>query len=135
MLEALPGLRQPAHFYTWATRIMINACYALERGRSRVVPIGDHPAAAGREGGDFFPGDSRWADYQDVRSALCRLSEKHRTAVVLRYLEDMSVAEVAQVLGVPEGTVKSRLHHALKQLRTVLGVSAGASETGGAASE
>ncbi len=135
VLEALPSLRRPAYFYTWATRIMINACYALQRERSKVVPIADTSTVGDRDGRDFIPGDVNWADFQDIRSALQQLSEEHRTVVVLRYLEDLTVDEVSRILGVPEGTVKSRLHYALRQLRTGLGVSKRVSQTGGAARE
>lgn len=135
VLEALASLRRPAHFYTWATRIMINACYALERERSKVVPIDEAQVTGDGEDRVHFPGDSRWAEFLDIRSGLERLSEQHRTVVALRYFEDMSVADVSRMLCVPEGTVKSRLHYALRQLRTGFGVSARASQTGGAARE
>lgn len=135
VLEALASLRRPAYFYTWATRIMINACYALQRERSKVVPIADMSTAGDSDGGDVFPGDANWADFEDIRSALQQLSEEHRTVVVLRYLEDLTVDEVSQILGVPEGTVKSRLYYALRQLRTGFGVSMRVSQTGGATRE
>ncbi len=135
VLEALASLRRPAYFYTWATRIMINACYALQRERSKVVPIADLSTVGDSDGRDIFPGDANWADFQDIRSALQRLSEEHRTVVVLRYLEDLTVDEVSQIIGVPEGTVKSRLHYALRQLRTGFDVSMRVSQTGGAARE
>ena len=135
VLEALASLRRPAYFYTWATRIMINACYGLQRERSKVVPIADLSTVGDSDGRDIFPGDANWADFQDIRSALQRLSEEHRTVVVLRYLEDLTVDEVSQIIGVPEGTVKSRLHYALRQLRTGFDVSMRVSQTGGAARE
>ncbi len=135
VLEALASLRRPAYFYTWATRILINACYALQRERSKVVPIADLSTVGDSDGRDIFPGDANWADFQDIRSALQQLSEEHRTVVVLRYLEDLTVDEVSQIIGVPEGTVKSRLHYALRQLRTGFDVSMRVSQTGGAARE
>ena len=135
VLEALASLRRPAYFYTWATRIMINACYGLQRERSKVVPIADLSTVGDSDGRDIFPGDANWADFQDIRSALQQLSEEHRTVVVLRYLEDLTVDEVSQIIGVPEGTVKSRLHYALRQLRTGFDVSMRVSQTGGAARE
>jgi RNA polymerase sigma-70 factor (ECF subfamily) len=58
----------------------------------------------------------------DLRGVLGRLSEDHREVIWLRFVEDLSLLEIAERVGVPEGTVKSRLHHAIKQLRADPGV-------------
>lgn len=60
-------------------------------------------------------------DYTPVHEAVDRLPEKLRLAVILYYFEEMDIAAVAGVLGVPEGTVKSRLNKARKLLKEVLG--------------
>lgn len=60
-------------------------------------------------------------EYSDVHAAVDSLPEKLRIAVVLFYFEDMDIASTAQVLGIPEGTVKSRLNKARKRLKEVLG--------------
>lgn len=54
---------------------------------------------------------------EDVRWALARLSEAHRDVIELGVFQDMPYADVAEVLGIPVGTVKSRMHHALKELK------------------
>lgn len=133
ILEDIDGLRSPRYFYTWATRIMINACHALGRQRGKVVPIAEPEDVDA--GSVSFQGDSGWADQADLQAALGKLSEEHRTVVVLRYLEDMSVSEVAELLDVPEGTVKSRLHHALRKLRVRLADTRTSASTGGASRE
>jgi len=51
-----------------------------------------------------------------LRHCIAQLSEAHHQCFVLRYQEEMSVAEIAEIVGCPEGTVKSRLHHALRQV-------------------
>ena len=56
----------------------------------------------------------------DLRWALGRLSPRHRDVVVFSTLEQLPHKEIADILGIPEGTVKSRLHHALRELRTHL---------------
>ena len=56
-----------------------------------------------------------------VHRALDTLDLKHREVLVLHFLEDLSVSEVAAIVGCPEGTVKSRLYHAKKALRAALG--------------
>lgn len=53
---------------------------------------------------------------QHLRSAIDQLSATHHQCFVLRYQEELSVAEIAEIVGCPEGTVKSRLHHALRQV-------------------
>ncbi|HVL38824.1 MAG TPA: RNA polymerase sigma factor [Fimbriimonadaceae bacterium] len=59
-------------------------------------------------------------DRQALRQALGKLSQEHREVVLLHEVEGLTYAEAASVLGVPEGTVKSRLHHAFLNLRTSL---------------
>lgn len=70
------------------------------------------------------PGPDRDADAAElktiVRAAIARLGEKHRAVVVLRLLHDCSTRETAEILGVPEGTVLSRLSRALEELEVDL---------------
>lgn len=60
------------------------------------------------------------ADSEAIRSAVAKLPEHYRVVVVFRYFEDMSVPEIAKVLGIPEGTVKFRLHKAKNMMRRSL---------------
>lgn len=60
------------------------------------------------------------ADAGAVHDALDRLSEKHREVLVLHFLEDFSLAEISGIVGCPEGTVKSRLHHAKAEMKAIL---------------
>jgi len=98
------GYRGDAAVTTWLHRVVVNAC--LDRMRRRAVrpsvPLGSTDVPA--------PGDDQRAleDRLDVAAALARLPEAQRTAIVLVDLQDMPVAEAAAVLGVAEGTVKSR---------------------------
>lgn len=57
----------------------------------------------------------------DLQAALARLSQAHREVVVLGVLQELPYSEVAEITGVPVGTVKSRMFHALKALRRILG--------------
>jgi RNA polymerase sigma-70 factor (ECF subfamily) len=97
----------------WLARILVNACHDVGRKRSRSIPSGLEvlPGAADQSGG-FEEGE--------MLQALQCLSEEQRTTVVLRFFQDLSIAQIAGVMGVPEGTVKSRLHAALSRLRHVL---------------
>src|SRR5262249_26818815 len=53
----------------------------------------------------------------ELSQALARLSDSHREVVLMRYIDDLTIEEIAAALGIPPGTVKSRLHNALRQLR------------------
>jgi len=104
---------------TWLTSILMRQAARHHRRRSRSretwLANGDH-AAPGRGGGVREASDRRL----DVRRALGRLSADHRQVVVLREYDGMSYAEMAEVLGVPQGTVESRLHRARQELKDLL---------------
>ena len=123
-LESLATLRRPEYFYTWVTRIVINQCYTIGRRQKKIVPLSssavEGPDSSAEDYGASQPGTWAWAEYQDLRQALKELTSEHRAVVVLRFIEDLPVADVARILDIPEGTVKSRLHHALKRLQRKL---------------
>lgn len=104
------SLHDPEAGAAWLTRILINACYDVGRRRSRAIPTGLEvvPTAAGQAGG---------TDDWETLEALQVLPEEQRTTVVLRFFQDLSIPQIAAVMGVPEGTVKSRLHATLGKLR------------------
>jgi RNA polymerase sigma-70 factor (ECF subfamily) len=98
------GYRGEAAVTTWLHRVVVNAC--LDRVRRRqarpTVPLGDTEVASRRD--HHASTETRL----DVRAALATLPAAQRAAIVLVDMEDLSVAEAAQVLGVAEGTIKSR---------------------------
>ncbi len=59
-------------------------------------------------------------EQEEVRQCLARLSSNHRQVLILRYYAELSVPDIARVMGWRQGTVKSRLHRALGQLRDIL---------------
>ena len=121
--------RFSSRFYTWLYRIVFNLCVDhRRRGNASLVPgststVGD-AALAGLRDPDPEPaervaeGESR---QREVERALRRLSEPLRAVVVLRYMEDLPYDEIADVLGISLGTVKSRLSRAHHFLQEVLG--------------
>ena len=108
-------LRDPDRLDAWFDRILVNVCRSRLRRRSiRPIVFADPPESPDR---DAFAGIHE----RDVlRRALATLDADHRIVVVLRYVEDMAPAEIAARTGDREGTVKSRLHYALRHLRAAL---------------
>ena len=110
----LPGLRDPDRFDAWLHRLTVHACLDLARRRRR-RPIEvelntiDAPSHADHAGA--------LADRELVDRALRGLDPGHRAVVALHYLLGMPLPDVAAALGIPLGTAKSRLHHALAAMR------------------
>lgn len=71
-------------------------------------------------GADGADHEVQWIQRADVARALAELPEAQRETVVLYYFEGLSEPELAEALGIPRGTVKSRLHHALRKMRDIL---------------
>ena len=113
----LPRLRDHDRFDAWLRRIVVNACRdASRKGRrheSNVVlePNHDRP----------IPDSANSVDDRDaVSRGLGRISLDHRTALVLHYYLELSLPEIGQVLDIPVGTAKSRLHHARQALKAAI---------------
>jgi RNA polymerase sigma-70 factor, ECF subfamily len=109
------SMRDPARFDAWFERIVVNQCRDQLRKRRRAVvvapaPVGFDPAAAPAETGPDA----------DLDRAIATLDVDHRIVVVMRYWQDRTVDDIAARLGIPSGTVKSRLHNALKAIRADL---------------
>ena len=121
--EHLNQFAGKAAFATWLTRIAIHEALARKRRRSRMEELDAFP-----ENGDVMSilkssaptPEARTAQAetrQMLEEAIDRLPESYRTVVVLREVEEMSVAETAASLGVTDGVVKTRLHRAHAMLR------------------
>jgi RNA polymerase sigma-70 factor (ECF subfamily) len=110
------SLRNPDAFGAWFDRIVVNQCRDRLR-RHRTLRMVDLEAAEDIAGNDEF----RTMLVQDqVAGAVSRLSPDQRIVIALRFWHDLTLEQVAERLGVPLGTVKSRLHYALKALRLEL---------------
>lgn len=113
-------------FSTWTLAIATNYCIdQLRRRRLQLVPLENIiPWARARDAGPEGEALSR-ESRDEVQRLLKQLPEKYRAPLVLRYWEDLSCAEIAEILGVPEGTVKTQIHRARKQLGKLLGAGEG----------
>jgi RNA polymerase sigma-70 factor, ECF subfamily len=113
------SFRGDALFTTWLHRIVVNACLdQMRKTRARPTSPLDEDTAAVADPADPI---GRTELGHDVVSALSRISVDQRTAIVLVDVEGYSVQEAASILGVPEGTVKSRCHRGRVQLAELLG--------------
>jgi RNA polymerase sigma-70 factor, ECF subfamily len=110
--ERIYTLKDVEHFNTWLVRILLNKCHDIQRSRKKVVALED-----------FYKADSNSEYYDEfktieVKEMLKSLDEIYRTVLDLRYNQDMKVEDIARVLDIPSGTVKSRINKALKLLRS-----------------
>ena len=117
--KGLPKFRQSSQFSTWLYRIAWNVAsdrrQVLAQERSRLQTISENIAT------QYHDPDLLQLHYQDlVRAGLRGLSEDHRSVLVLHDLEELPQKEVAEILQVPVGTVKSRLFHARNGMRKFL---------------
>ena len=113
----LPQLRDPARFDAWSYRLLVRACYAEGRRTRHWAPNlrllpSDEPLLA--------DGSSAIADRDQLERAFRRLSIDHRAVVVMHHYLDLPLGRIAETLGIPAGTVRSRLHHAMRGLRAAL---------------
>jgi RNA polymerase sigma-70 factor, ECF subfamily len=106
------SLRDPERFGAWFDRILVNVCRDRMR-RHRTLRMVELDAAGEVESADPF---RRMLVEDEVAAAVARLSDDHRIVIVLRFWQDLALEGVADRLDLPLGTVRSRLHYALKAL-------------------
>ena len=113
----LPRLRDPERFSPWLQRLLVNACYEEHRRRQRwtsrirALPV-DGPVSSD----PTVSVDDRDA----LDRAILRLTPEHRAVFVLHHHAGLPLSDIAEIVGVPLGTVKSRLHHAIRSLRAAI---------------
>ena len=112
----LPQLRDPERFDAWSYRLVVRACYAESRRTRRWSPNLHVLPVEPRTAEEL----SSVIDRDQLERGFRRLSIDHRAVVVLHHYLDLPLDEVADVLGVPLGTVRSRLHYAIRGLRAAL---------------
>ena len=124
----LPSLRDPDRFDAWVHRVLTNVCIAQatrERRRAanlRVLPV-DGPAA---------PDDLHGViDRDQLDRGFRRLTPEERAILVLHHYVGYAPSEIAELLGSPPGTIRSRLHHAHRAMRAALDAEARVSTVGG----
>jgi RNA polymerase sigma-70 factor (ECF subfamily) len=116
--KQLPRLRDADRFEAWIHRILVHACYAESRRRTRwaanirVLEI---------EGSRSFDDSGSVADRDELERGFRMLPVDQRAVFVLHHHLGLSLVEIADTLGIPAGTARSRLHYATRALRRALG--------------
>ena len=124
--QSLNSFKGDSEFFTWLYRIGFNAAITLKRKRKAVVRLDYDNDEATMEPAD--PSEyarpelalERSEDDAKLYAAIERLSPEHRAVLVLKDIEDQRYEEIAAILDVPVGTVRSRLHRARTELRALL---------------
>jgi RNA polymerase sigma-70 factor (ECF subfamily) len=126
--QSLSSFKGDSLFFTWLYRIAVNTAISMKRKRRVVLSI---DAARHREDAQVEPADTseesrpghaleQAEQSRRVHEALSKLSPEHRAVLVMKDMEGQKYEDMADVLGVPIGTIRSRLHRARLELRAIL---------------
>ena len=107
--EKRASLKNDHHLQTWVIRILINVCHDIQRERQRLIPTEKISE----------PVIHAPTDTVDLRNCLFQLDERERIPIMLHYIEGYEVKEIAAILRIPQGTVKSRLDRGRRQLKDI----------------
>jgi RNA polymerase sigma-70 factor (ECF subfamily) len=112
----LPSLRDPDKFDAWLHRLVVNACAdqgrQMRRWSQQVRPLVVEPSIRDDTG--------TIADREQLERGFQRLKPEQRAVIVLHFYSGFSAAEIAGILGIPEGTARSRLHYSTEAMRAAL---------------
>ena len=108
---SIKRLKEPEFFNTWLTRILINCALDTLRKDKKVLQLDEQTGIAN------LSSTLAQEDVFDLNIAVDSLKEKYKTIVILKYFQDMTLAEISEVMQCPLGTVKTNLYKALKELK------------------
>jgi RNA polymerase sigma-70 factor, ECF subfamily len=125
--QSLHSFKGDALFFTWLYRIAVNTAISMKRKKRvvlRIQPVGDEsnaidphdPSETNRPGHAIEMAEEE----RRVHEALAKLSAEHRSVLVMKDMDGMKYEEMAEILGVPVGTIRSRLHRARLEMRGIL---------------
>lgn len=117
VFEKISTLRKEEFFKTWLTRILINECYKIFNQNKKIIYLENCNTDTLRN--MSFTDKDRLGEI-DTQNLIKSLGKDLKDTVTLYYLEDFSVKEISEILEIPEGTVKSRLSRARKELERIL---------------
>ena len=117
VFEKISTLRKEDFFKTWLTRILINECYKIYNQNKKIIYLENCNSEVLKNLN--FTDKDRLGEL-DTQNLIKSLGKDLKDTVTLYYLEDFSVKEISEILEIPEGTVKSRLSRARKELEKIL---------------
>jgi RNA polymerase sigma-70 factor, ECF subfamily len=107
-------LKSEHYFLTWLTKILINCSYDVLKKRKKEVPLNYLVDLIGDKG-------EYREESLDLFEAINRLNEKQKDAIILFYIQDLPISEVAKIMNIPENTVKTYLSRGKERLKKLLG--------------
>ncbi|MBN1124258.1 MAG: RNA polymerase sigma factor [Sedimentisphaerales bacterium] len=118
IVKGLSRLKDSAVFPNWAFKITNNKCSDWLRKQQKRSRLNGQLAEHVQSQPDQTNNDDEEEEF--LRAAVTRLSTDRRALLDLRYREGFDLSRIAEILGIPEGTVKSRLHRTVNELRTIM---------------
>lgn len=112
-------LKRREFFNTWITKILINSCKSILK-KDKVIYINEYDKTK-KDNYDILETDFKLSINIDLYTAIDKLNDKFKSIIILKYLEDMTIIQIAEVFDLPEGTVKVYLRRALGVLKIELG--------------
>lgn len=112
VFEKIHTLKNEEYFKTWLTRILINECYKIYNQNKKIIYLENYDQQK-------LTYNDTYVD-DDIKNVIKNLDKDLKQIVILYYFEDFSVKEISKIIKIPEGTVKSRLSRARKELEKAL---------------
>ena len=117
--ENIDTLRSRRKFKAWIFQILANECYQILRNRKRQEPTDPFEFPEQEHSSDYWTEDMVSED-GEILSYILRMPKQHQEVLILYYYDEFSTKEIAKILDIPQGTVKSRLARGRKQLKDLL---------------
>ncbi|ASV70245.1 MULTISPECIES: sigma-70 family RNA polymerase sigma factor [Cytobacillus] len=107
---SIKQLKDPHYFSTWISRILINTALDFIKKNKHTIPLRDFDISQKSHSIEV-------EEKLDLLDAIKQLDVPYKSVILLRYYKDLSVKQIAEIMQCPEGTVKTRLHRAINQLK------------------
>ena len=115
LYENIDKLKKDDAFYSWSKTILVNACKNILRKKKQIVPLEEISEER------IYERESQQEDKMVLEKYISELSENHQEVIRLRYYLDLDYVTIGEILNIPLGTVKSRIHAGMKNLKESLG--------------
>ncbi len=113
---SISKLKEPKYFKTWITKILINSAINFINKEKKIVSLVDTMSNEPN-----YHEDTRLEENLDILNSIDKLEDKYKNVIVLKYVQDLTIAEISEVLNCPVGTVKTYLNKGLSKLRIFMG--------------